>query len=92
MRASGNASGAIEAFNLGLLAQKGSLYATRPTLFTHIAKRADLEEVAGELFDVVAKRGGEDPRPPLAPNSPMRSMSTRALEGRETTGATVMSP
>ncbi|HMB11159.1 quinone oxidoreductase [Saliniramus sp.] len=87
----GNASGAIEAFNLGLLAQKGSLYATRPTLFTHIAKRADLEEVAGELFDVVASGAVKIPvhhRAKLADAVDVH----KALEGRETTGATVMSP
>ncbi|MGY6644207.1 MAG: quinone oxidoreductase family protein [Salinarimonas sp.] len=87
----GNASGAIEAFNLGLLAQKGSLYATRPTLFTHIAKRADLEEVAGELFDVVASGAVKIPvhhRAKLADAVAVH----KALEGRETTGATVMSP
>ena len=38
----GSASGPVEAFDIGLLAKKGSLYATRPTLFTHIADREDL--------------------------------------------------
>jgi NADPH2:quinone reductase len=51
----GASSGAPEPFNLGLLAAKGSLYITRPTLNTYGAKRADLVAGAQELFDVVAK-------------------------------------
>ena len=50
----GAASGAIEDFDLNSLAPKGSLFATRPTLATHIAKREDLLELAHGLFDVVA--------------------------------------
>ena len=46
----GNASGAVDAFDLGVLAQKGSLYVTRPTLFTHISTREDLLACAGDLF------------------------------------------
>ena len=49
----GNASGPVDAFNLGLLSQKGSLYATRPTLFAYIATRAALDACANSLFDVV---------------------------------------
>jgi NADPH2:quinone reductase len=51
----GAASGPIEAFDIGVLGKKGSLYATRPTLFTHIAQRETLEEMAADLF----ARGGE---------------------------------
>ncbi len=87
----GNASGAVEAFNLGLLAQKGSLFATRPTLFTHIAKRADLEEVAGDLFDVVASGAVKIPVHARAKLSDVAEVH-RALEARETTGATIMTP
>ncbi len=50
----GSASGPIEAFDIGILAAKGSLYATRPTLFTHIATREQLDANAAELFEVVA--------------------------------------
>src|SRR4051812_11199433 len=46
----GSASGPIDAFNIGLLAQKGSLFATRPTLFTHAAKRETLLSMADDLF------------------------------------------
>ncbi|MBI5320258.1 quinone oxidoreductase [Bradyrhizobium sp.] len=49
----GQSSGAVEPFNLGLLAAKGSLYVTRPTLFTYAAKRENLVAMANELFDVV---------------------------------------
>ena len=41
-------------FAPGLLAQKGSLFLTRPTLFHYIATRAELERAASELFDMVA--------------------------------------
>ena len=49
----GQSSGPIPPFSISLLQQKGSLYATRPTLFAYIAKRADLEASATALFDVV---------------------------------------
>ena len=51
----GQSSGPIPPFNMAILSQKGSLFATRPTLFTYIAKRADLEALAAALFDVVGK-------------------------------------
>ena len=50
MASFGNASGPIEAFNLGILSQKGSLYVTRPTLVTYTAKREDLLATANDLF------------------------------------------
>jgi len=49
----GQSSGAVEPLNLGLLAQKGSLYVTRPTLNTYAAKRENLVAMAQELFEVV---------------------------------------
>jgi NADPH2:quinone reductase len=49
----GQSSGSVEPLNLGILAQKGSLYVTRPTLFTYAAKRESLLAMAKELFDVV---------------------------------------
>lgn len=87
----GNASGPVEAFNLGLLAQKGSLYVTRPTLFTHTAKRKDLEEIAGELFDVVASGAVTIPIHSRAKLADAVSVH-RALEGRETTGSAILIP
>jgi NADPH:quinone reductase len=51
----GNASGKPEPFDVTLLSTKGSLYLTRPTLFTYTAKREDLLASAAALFDVVQK-------------------------------------
>jgi NADPH2:quinone reductase len=50
----GSASGGIDHFNLALLAQKGSLFATRPTVFTYIADRARYERMAKDLFAAVS--------------------------------------
>jgi NADPH:quinone reductase len=49
----GQSSGSVEPLNLGLLAQKGSLYVTRPTLNTYAAKHENLVAMAKELFEVV---------------------------------------
>ena len=49
----GNGSGPVPPMNLGLLASKGSLYVTRPTLFTHISTRERTQAMADDLFDVV---------------------------------------
>ncbi|MGD9784890.1 MAG: quinone oxidoreductase [Hyphomicrobiaceae bacterium] len=87
----GNASGKIDNFDLGLLAAKGSLYATRPTLFTYTAKRADLADSAAKLFDVVARgivRIGVNQTYPLK----NAADAHRDLEGRRTTGSTVLVP
>jgi NADPH2:quinone reductase len=87
----GSASGPIEAFNIGILAQKGSLYATRPTLGTHVAKRETLLAMADELFSVVKAGHVKIPvhsRVGLA----QAADAHRALESRETTGATVLKP
>jgi NADPH2:quinone reductase len=87
----GSASGAIEAFDIGLLAKKGSLYATRPTLFTHIANRDVLVGMAADLFVVV---GSGQVKIPIHSRLPLASAveAHRALEGRATTGATVLLP
>jgi NADPH2:quinone reductase len=87
----GSASGPIEAFNIGLLAQKGSLFATRPTLFTHTAKRETLVEMAADLFDVV--QGGHV-KIPVHSRLKLSAAADahRALEARQTTGATVLLP
>ncbi len=87
----GSASGPIEAFNIGLLAQKGSLFATRPTLFTHIAKREALDAMAADLFAVVE---GGHVRIPIHSRLPLSEAreAHRALESRATTGATVLMP
>jgi NADPH:quinone reductase len=87
----GNASGPVSAFELGLLTQKGSLYATRPTLATYTATRADLEATATELFDVIrsgAVRVAVHHTYPLTDAAQVH----RDLEGRKTTGSVVMLP
>ncbi|MGY2049935.1 quinone oxidoreductase family protein [Methylobacterium sp. JK268] len=87
----GNASGVIENFNIALLGQKGSLYATRPTLFTHVAERASLEAMAEDLFGVVKSGAVKIPvhsRAKLADAAQVH----RDLAGRQTTGATVLLP
>ncbi len=75
----GSASGPVEAFNLGLLGQKGSLFATRPTLFTFLADRARLETMAKELFEVVGagRRQGRHLRPRAARGGGARASRPR---------------
>ncbi|HEY4846242.1 MAG TPA: quinone oxidoreductase [Methylocella sp.] len=87
----GSASGQIEGFNLGLLSAKGSLFATRPSLHTYSAKRADLEKMARELFRTVASGAVKIPLHRTVPLEDVVNVH-RALEGRETTGATVLIP
>jgi NADPH:quinone reductase len=87
----GSASGAIEAFNLGILAQKGSLYVTRPTLNTHGAKRESLVELANQLFDVV-KSGAVKIEVNQTYALKDAEKAHRDLESRRTTGSTVLIP
>jgi NADPH2:quinone reductase len=87
----GSASGAVDAFNIGALASKGSLYATRPTLFTHIAKRETYVAMARRLFRAVANGTLQVP----ASNKFKLAEAVQAhqaLEGRKTTGSTVLIP
>ena len=87
----GNASGAVEPFNLGLLAQKGSLYVTRPTLFTHIGNRETMVAMAKNLFDTIAS--GKVVVPVNAKFALTDAAEAhRALESRGTTGSTVLLP
>ncbi len=87
----GNASGAIPAFNLGLLAQKGSLYATRPTLFWYATNRASLKTMSDDLFALVqAGKIKSEARQTFALED--AAAAHRALESRATTGATVLLP
>lgn len=87
----GNASGPIASFNLSLLAEKGSLFATRPSLFTYTAKRKDLDKMARELFRAVSRGAVQVPLHQTAPLDDVVNVH-RALEARETTGATVLIP
>ncbi len=87
----GNASGKVEPFDLGLLATRGSLYLTRPSLFTYVATREELVASAAALFAVVlagAVRVTVGQRFPLA----AAADAHRALESRVTHGSTVLVP
>ena len=91
MASFGNASGPVPPFAIGSLGPKGSLYITRQTLFTHIATREATQEMADELFAVVASGAVKiriDQRYPLADVA----QAHRDLEARKTTGCTVLLP
>jgi NADPH2:quinone reductase len=87
----GSASGPIPPLDVALLAQKGSLYLTRPTLFTYAATRDDLLTMAGEMFAFM-----ESGKVVTGPRQsfPLKdaAQAHRALESRSTTGATVLVP
>lgn len=87
----GNASGAVPPFELGVLAQKGSLYITRPTLATHVSKRDDLAATAKDLFDVVLSG-----KVKIEVNHRYAlkdvAQAHRDLEARKTTGSTILIP
>jgi NADPH:quinone reductase len=87
----GNGSGPVPPFDLGLLAQKGSLFITRPTLFTYTAQREDLEATANELFEVV-KSGKVKIEVNQTYALKDAAQAHRDLEGRKTTGSTVLLP
>ena len=87
----GSASGPIDAFNINLLSQKGSLFATRPTLFTYIAKRNDLLRAAREMFEMMEEGYVKIPVHSKAKLDDAADVH-RALEGRATTGATILIP
>ncbi len=87
----GNASGPVPSLDLLLLSQKGSLFVTRPTLMNYTAKRADLEALGAELFEVVAAgkvRIEINQTYPLAE----AAQAHRDLEARKTTGSTILLP
>jgi len=87
----GNASGPLPPIESSALASRGSLFFTRPTLFSYIAKRADLEKTTQELFDVVLSG-----KVKISVNQtyPLQDVADahRALEERRTTGSTVLLP
>ncbi|MEP9390446.1 quinone oxidoreductase [Mesorhizobium sp. KR9-304] len=87
----GQSSGPIPPFNMQILAQKGSLYATRPTLFVYIAKRADLEASAAALFDVVSS-GTVKIRINQRYALKDAAKAHADLENRKTTGTTILIP
>ena len=91
MASYGNASGPVPPVDIGILAAKGSLYLTRPTLATYTAKRADLLATANDLFDVVQKGVVK-----IEVNQTFAlkdaGAAHTALEARKTTGSTVLLP
>ena len=91
MASYGNASGAVPPFDLSILAAKGSLYLTRPTLNTYTAKRSDLERTANELFEVV---GSGAVKIQVNQTYALKDAAQAhiALEARKTTGSTVLLP
>jgi NADPH:quinone reductase len=87
----GNSSGPVANFDILLLAQKGSLYATRPTLFTYAATRADLITMSDDMFAMI-KSGKikNDARQSYALKD--AAEAHRDLSARKTTGSTVLLP
>jgi len=87
----GSASGPVPPFDIGILAAKGSLYVTRPTLATYTAKREDLVNSANDLFSTVLS-GAVKIR--VNQTWPLKDAAEahRALEARKTTGSTVLIP
>ena len=89
MASFGNASGPVPPFAPGLLGNKGSLYVTRQTLFTHIATRESNQQMADDLFEAVTSGKVQiriDQRFPLA----QVREAHQALEARKTTGCTIL--
>jgi NADPH:quinone reductase len=87
----GNASGAVTGVNLGILAAKGSLFVTRPTLGTHVVPRKRLEESAAEMFDLVLRGKIKieiDQRYKLAD----AKQAHIDLAARKTTGSSILLP
>jgi NADPH:quinone reductase len=87
----GSASGPVPPFSLNELASRGSLFVTRPTLFSYTAKRDELEVMAGELFGIVESgkiRIDINQRYALADVA----QAHRDLESRKTTGSTILIP
>jgi len=87
----GSASGQIEAFNINILQTKGSLFATRPTLNNYVAKREDLLATAKDLFDAV---GSGKVKIPINQKYKLKDAvkAHQDLEGRNTTGSTILVP
>ena len=85
----GQSSGTVEPFSPNLLAQKGSLYLTRPTLFTYTASREQLEQSAAELFEIVLSG---KVKIEVQQRFALKDAADahRQLEARKTTGSTIL--
>ena len=87
----GNASGAVGPVDFTILARKGSLFATRATLFDYYVGREDIERFGGRVLDLIARgilKINVDQRYPLAE----AAQAHRDLEARRTPGSTVLIP
>jgi len=91
MASFGNSSGPPAPFAPGLLGAKGSLYVTRQTLFTHVATREVNQEMADDLFDIVGSGKVKIQVGQTFPLADVRQAHV-ALEGRKTTGSTILLP
>lgn len=85
----GNSSGPVAPFSPLVLSKKGSLYLTRPTLFHYIATREQLEQSAGELFDMVSSG---KVKVEVQQRFPLKDAAEahRQIEARKTTGSTIL--
>jgi NADPH2:quinone reductase len=85
----GNASGKVPPFDINVLAGKGSLYASRPTLFSHLATREATQEIADDLFAMVVSG---QVKIQIDQSFPLERVADahRALEARKTTGCTIL--
>ncbi|HUJ46832.1 MAG TPA: zinc-binding dehydrogenase, partial [Rhizomicrobium sp.] len=87
----GNSSGAVPAFEPGVLSAKGSLYLTRPTLMSYTRTPQELQETANDLFAVLGSGAVK-----IAINQRFKLADARAaheaLHSRATTGATILTP
>jgi NADPH2:quinone reductase len=87
----GNSSGAVPPVDLGILNTKGSLYVTRPSLAGYVSRRDELVAAANELFDMVLSgKVKVVPRQSYALKD--AAQAHRDLEGRKTTGSTILVP
>ncbi len=87
----GSSSGPVPPIEPSMLAAKGSLFITRPSLATYVAKRTDLEGMAADLFAVIASGAVKAGASQTYALKDAASAHT-ALEARQTTGSTVLIP
>ncbi len=87
----GNVSGSVPPVNIGLLGAKGSLYITRPTVFTHLATRESAQAMADAVFGMVSSGAI---RIPIEQRYALKDVQQahKDLEARKTTGTTILIP
>ncbi|EIT51004.1 zinc-binding dehydrogenase family protein [Yersinia pestis PY-101] len=89
----GNASGPVTGVNLGILNQKGGIYVTRPSLNVYVANRQELESASQQLFSMITS-GAINVDVAQAQQFPLRDAQRahETLEGRQTTGSSLLIP